>query len=100
MATFVHHILDVFTQCSNWQSIQSKEDFPEFMITIDKLQRQCAWLLGQTAFRMIRVTKVKNSKDVKISETKRQNMHNIQESGLLSGGIETRHLATVLSKSC
>jgi hypothetical protein len=82
------------------ESLELKSSFPNFMIAIDKLQRYSTWLLGQTAFRMIRVTKQKDNSDAKLSEKKRQNMLNIQESGLLSGGIETRHLATVLSKSC
>ena len=33
-----------------------------------------------------------------MSEQQKRNLLNIQESNLLSGGIETRHLSTVLSK--
>jgi hypothetical protein len=33
---------------------------PEFIIYIDNLQRQVSWILGQAAFRMIKVTKSKS----------------------------------------
>lgn len=78
---------------------------PEFMVVIDKLQRQISWLLAQTAFRMIRVKKPSEEPDSqeektkeKLTEQQKKNLLNIQESSLLSGGVEPRHLASVLSK--
>jgi len=38
-----------------------KSAAPAFMVAIDKLYRQISWLLGQTAFRMIRVQKQPDS---------------------------------------
>ena len=37
------------------QEMNLRYKVPEFMIVIDKLYRQLTWLLGQTAYRMIKV---------------------------------------------
>ena len=54
---------------------------------------------------MIQITKTNDQSLVdqsgtkeKLTEEQKKNLLNIQESSLLSGGIETRHLSAVLSE--
>jgi hypothetical protein len=59
--------------------------------------------MAQTAYRMIQVRKAEDEPEKqeakeKISDQQKKNLVNIQESNLLAGGIETRHLASVLSQ--
>lgn len=70
MVKFVERLMAIIKNCSVFQSLQVtavtkkadelvlfKHAAPAFMVAIDKLYRQIAWLLGQTAFRMIQVQK-------------------------------------------
>ena len=77
MVRFIEQMMKIINICARFQDIRltgpdGDEEgeglkiryiVPEFMVVIDKLQRQISWLLAQTAFRMIRVKKPTESPD-------------------------------------
>lgn len=121
MATFLESLMAVARCCSHFQGLQvssSAEDknqplsvrcsAPTFLASIEKLFRMIAWLIGQTAYRLVQVQKMQEASDAaepapaakkkKKEKQKQEAMLNIQESRLLSGGIEPKHLVSLISK--
>lgn len=84
MVRFVEQMMKIIKICAQFQEIkltgpEGDQDgeglkirytVPEFMVVIDKLQRQISWLLAQTAFRMIKVKKSTEEPDSQEEKTK------------------------------